>query len=75
MKRTIYLPDNLGRRLVTYVRARPGTTLSAVIQEAVETLLGRKDPRRILRLAGIVRHTSGPSARDRAEDRAIARER
>ncbi len=75
MKRTIYLPDNLGRRLVTYVRARPGTTLSSVIQEAVEALVGRKDPRRILRLAGIVRHASGPSARHRAEDRTIARER
>ncbi len=75
MKRTIYLPDHLGRRLVTYVRARPGTTLSSVIQEAVEVLIGRKDPRRILRLAGIVKRTSGPSARDRAEDLTIARER
>jgi hypothetical protein len=75
MKRTIYIPEDLDRRLLRYVQTRPGTTLSAVIQEAVETLITRKDPRKILRLAGIVRRATGPSARERAEDMTLADER
>jgi hypothetical protein len=75
MKRTIYFPDDLDRRLVKYVRTRPGTTLSSLIQEAVEALIGRKDPHRILRMAGIARRAAGPAARDRAEDITIADER
>lgn len=74
MKRTIYFPDSLDRRLLTYVHMRPGTTISSVIQQAVDALISRNDPRRILRLAGLVRRASGPGARDRAEDHAIARE-
>ncbi len=75
MKRTIYLPENLDRRLRAYVRAHPGVTLSSAIQEAVDAFIGRKDPRRILRLAGVVTQASGPAARDRAEDSTIGRER
>jgi hypothetical protein len=75
MKRTIYIPDELDRRLVKYVQTRPGTTVSSIIQEAVEGLVARKDPGRILRLAGVVRRAAGPSARRRAEDMTIAEER
>ncbi len=75
MKRTIYLPENLDRRLMCYVRAHPGVTLSSAIQDAVDTFIGGKSPRRILRLAGVVNQASGPAARDRAEDLTIARER
>ena len=75
MKRTIYLPKVLDRRLMAYVRAHPGTTLSSAIQDAVDAFIGRKSPRRILRLAGIVSKASGLAARDRAEDLTIARER
>lgn len=75
MKRTIYFPDALDRRLLAYVRTRPGTTVSSVIQQAVEALIARNDPRRILRLAGLVRRATGPDASDRAEDYPIARER
>lgn len=75
MKRTIYLPDNLDRRLVAYVRAHPGVTFSSAIQEAVNAFIGRRSPRRILSLTGIVTRASGPAARDRAEDLTIAHER
>ncbi|HLY23745.1 MAG TPA: hypothetical protein VKT83_14875 [bacterium] len=75
MKRTIYFPEALDRRLLTYVRTRPGTTISSVIQQAVDALISRNDPHRILRLAGLVRRASGPGARDRAEDSTIGRER
>ena len=75
MKRTIYLPEDLDRRLKAYVRAHPGVTLSSAIQEAVDAFIGRKNPRRILRLTGVVNQASGPAARDRAEDLTIARER
>lgn len=75
MKRTIYLPKNLDRRLLAYVRAHPGVTFSSAIQEAVDAFIGRKSPRRILHLAGVVSKASGSAARDRAEDLTIARER
>lgn len=75
MKRTIYVPDALDRRLLAYVRTRPGATLSSVIQQAVETLISRNDSHQILRMAGLVRRASGPGAADRAEDHPIARER
>ena len=75
MKRTIYFPDALDRRLLTYVRTRPGMTISSVIQQAVEALIVRNDPHRIIRLAGLVRRATGPDAADRAEDYPIARER
>lgn len=74
MKRTIYLPDALDRRLIAYVRTHRGT-LSSTIQKAVEAFIGRKDPGQILRLAGVVRGPAGPPARERAEDMTIARER
>jgi len=75
MKRTIYLPENLDRRLTAYVRAHRGVTFSSAIQEAVNAFIERRSPRRILRLRGVVNHASGPAARDRAEDLTIARER
>jgi hypothetical protein len=75
MKRTIYLPKNLDRRLIAYVRAHPGATFSSAIQEAVNAFIGRRSPRRILRLTGVVNRASGPAARDRAEDMTIADER
>ncbi len=75
MKRTIYLPEDLDRRLKAYVQAHPGVTLSSAIQEAVDAFIGHKNPRRILRLIGVVNQSSGPAARDRAEDLTIARER
>ena len=75
MKRTIYLPENLDRRLMAYVRTHPGVTFSSAIQEAVSAFIGRRNPRRILRLTGVVNRASGPAARDRAEDLTIAHER
>lgn len=74
MKRTLYLPEELHRRVEAYLKIHPGITFSRLVQDALKARLGREDPRRLLRLAGIV--TSAPtSARARAEDRPIARER
>ena len=75
MRRTIYLPDDMNRRLIAYVRAHPGVTFSSAIQTAVDAFIGRKNPRRILRLTEVVNQVPGPAARDRAEDLTIARER
>lgn len=75
MKRTIYLPENLDRRLMAYVRAHPEVTFSSAIREAVDAFIARMSPRRILRLTGVVDRASGSAARDWAEDLTIARER
>lgn len=74
MKRTMYLPDELERRVEAYLKTHPRVTFSRLVQEALSARLGREDPRRLLRLAGIVTSAS-TSARARAEDRPIARER
>lgn len=74
MKRTLYLPGTLDRRVKAYLRAHPKVTFSRLVQQALELHLGDQDPRRLLRLAGIV-HAAPVAARDQAEDRPIARER
>jgi hypothetical protein len=76
MKRTIYLPEALDRRLAAYVRRHRGTTPSSVVQAALEAYIRRPDPREILRLAGIAgRRPVSVPARERAEDTTIGRER
>lgn len=74
MKRTLYLPEAMDRRIEGYLKAHPKLTFSRLVQDALERHLGGQDPRRLLRLAGVVR--SAPvAARARAEDRLIVRER
>jgi hypothetical protein len=58
MRRTIYLPDELARRVDEYLRFHPETTLSAIVQEALERQILAPRPEAILELAGLVKHTS-----------------
>jgi hypothetical protein len=74
MKRTIYLPDDLARRVDAYLARHRGITLSTLVQEALEERVRPADPREILGLAGLVPKAS-TSARQRAEDRLVARAR
>lgn len=74
MRRTIYLPDDLGDRVEAYLSEHPGRTFSSVVQEALEERLVPPDPRRILQLAGLIEHSS-TTAREYAEDRHVRRER
>ncbi len=74
MRRTIYLPEDLAQRVEAYLREHPGVTLSALVREALEQKLSPRDPRAILELAGLVTQAS-TSARERAEDQFVRRER
>jgi hypothetical protein len=74
MRRTIYLPDELARRVEVYLRDHPEFTLSALVQDALERRLAPPDARAILDLAGLVPEASTP-ARQWAEDRFVRRER
>jgi hypothetical protein len=66
VKRTIYLSRELERRLAEYLAAHPDQTASGLVQEALLHRLSRPDPKRILRLAGIVAKTRSRPARERA---------
>ena len=68
MRRTIYLPDELGARVNAYLGEHPGATLSALVREALEARLKSPNPRAILDLAGLVSQASTAAAL-RAEDR------
>jgi hypothetical protein len=74
MRRTIYLPEDLAHRVETYLHEHPGVTLSALVREALENQLCPPDPSAILELAGLVKEAS-TSARERAEDQFVRRER
>lgn len=74
MKRTLYVPEELDRRIEAYLRTHPKMTFSRLVQQALERQLGDRDIKRLLRLAGIVKSAEVP-ARAGAEDRVIARER
>ena len=74
MRRTIYLPDELGARLEEYLRDHPDRNFSSLVQQALENQLAPLDPSGILELAGLVPRASTPAGR-RAEDRHVRRER
>ncbi len=74
MKKTVYVPERLSRRIDSYLKTHPKITFSRLVQQALERQLGGHNARRLLRLAGIVKSAPVP-ARERAEDRVIARER
>jgi metal-responsive CopG/Arc/MetJ family transcriptional regulator len=63
MRATIYLPDDLARVVEVYLKEHPQTSLSALVQEALEARL-RRNPAALLELAGIVEKAS-VSAEDR----------
>lgn len=74
MRTTIYLPDPLARAVEAYLKEHPETSLSALVQEALEARLTPKNPAVLLELAGIIPVASG-SAHDHAEDRLTRHER
>jgi hypothetical protein len=74
MRRTIYLPDDLGKRVEAYLRDHPDRSLSSLVREALEERLVPPDPRSILKLAGLIPSAS-TTASERAEDRYVRRER
>jgi hypothetical protein len=74
MRRTIYLPDDLARRVEDYLREHPGLSLSTLVREALDSRLMPPDPRAILDLAGLVPDAS-TAARERAEDQLFRHER
>ena len=74
MKRTIYLNDELARRVDEYLRDHPEATFSSVVQQAIVRNLAPPDSTAILELAGLVRHASA-HAGDHAEDRRVLAER
>jgi metal-responsive CopG/Arc/MetJ family transcriptional regulator len=53
MRTTIYLPDDLAQKVEAYLKEHPQTSLSALVQEALEARL-RRNPAALLELAGIV---------------------
>jgi metal-responsive CopG/Arc/MetJ family transcriptional regulator len=74
MRRTIYIPDDLAWHVETYLRHHPRTSLSTLIQEALREKLIPRDPRGILKLAGLVPEAS-TQAGQHAEDQFVRRER
>jgi hypothetical protein len=54
MRKTIYLPDELAGRVDEYLKHHQGETLSSLVQVALQERLAPRDPRGILRLAGLV---------------------
>lgn len=67
MKRTIYLSDDLGKRVEEYLQKTPNLNLSNLVQEALEAKLASKDISELLELAGIVKD-SPREASENAED-------
>jgi metal-responsive CopG/Arc/MetJ family transcriptional regulator len=54
MRKTIYLPDDLAAQVDEYLKAHRGESLSSLVQEALKDRVAPRDPRGILRLAGLV---------------------
>lgn len=54
MKRTIHFPDDLAAEMAAYLQAHPNETWSGLVQKSIRRFLQRKDPSRLLKLAGII---------------------
>jgi metal-responsive CopG/Arc/MetJ family transcriptional regulator len=67
MRRTIYLPEDLGKRVEEYLQNTPNQSLSNLVQEALETKLASKDISQLLELAGIIKNAPR-EASENAED-------
>ena len=80
MRRTIYLPDDLDKRVEEYLRENPKANLSALVQEALEERLAAPDLSPLLELAGIVKERREPrwteeDRRQRPEDMVVIERR
>jgi hypothetical protein len=54
MRKTIYLPDDLAEQVDDYLKLHQGETFSSLVQEVLKERVAPRDPRGILRLAGLV---------------------
>jgi hypothetical protein len=54
MRKTIYLPDDLAARVDEYLKLHKDQTFSSLVQTVLEEKVVPRDPRGILRLAGLV---------------------
>jgi hypothetical protein len=70
MRKTIFIPDDLGARLEEYLRENPNETASGVLQEglALKLRLGNygkpRDLSPLLALAGFAKNTKRPNRED-----------
>jgi hypothetical protein len=71
MRRTIYLPDELDKRVEEYLRLH-GQNLSELVRQALLQKLNARDPWAILEVSGIVTK-KGVDARNRPEDQIFDR--
>lgn len=67
MKRTIYIPDELGESIDEYLKEHPEETLSSIVQSALQAKLAQKNVSKFLALAGIIQDAPC-NASDNAED-------
>ncbi len=73
MRTTIYLPDDLAQLVKAYLQEHPETSLSALVQEALEARL-RRNPAALWSWLELSRRAS-VNAGEGAEDRLYPRER
>ena len=65
MRKTIFLPDEIGSRLEDHLKNHPNETASSVIQEALEMRLRPKRPLSdLLKLAGFATGNNGVRLED-----------
>lgn len=74
MKRTVYIPDALDKKIDEYLKEHPEESLSSIMQEAIYKKIAQKNVADFLALAGIIEDTSC-NARDRAEDSVVTEEK
>lgn len=75
MKRTVYLSEDLEKRVAEYLQQNPQFTFSSLIQESLETRLAPKDLSHLLKLAGVVRDINGSPNSTQTEDNIICEDR
>ena len=76
MRKTIFLPDDLGTKLEAYLSEHPNETASGVIQALLEMKLRRfgtpRDLKPLLALAGFVKDSKRPKREDlQPEDQVV----
>ena len=80
MRRTIYLPDELDKRVEEYLRENPKKNLSGLVREALEDWLAAPDLGPLLELSGVVKERREPrwteeDRRQRPEDMVVVERR
>lgn len=76
MRKTIFIPDDLGAKLEAYLSEHPNETASGVVQELLEMKLRRfgtpRDLKPLLALAGFIKDSKRPNPNNlQPEDQVI----